>query len=188
MVHADAKRDSVVDVLLDDYEGRPTEQELGTLRRVAGNIPGTAYILCFAEFCERGSYYSSIGVISNFVNRPLPKGGNGLGAPGKGTQQTAGALGLGLSKANAVNQSFKMLVYCLPVFFGYLSDTRTGRFRMVMYGVGVFGVAHILMLASGAPHLLQNGTAAAPYLISLYVLSIGAGKKTFRRVFAYPSF
>lgn len=174
MVHADAKRDSVASVLHNDYEGKPTEEEAVTLRRVAGNIPSTAYIMCFAEFCERGSYYSSIGVISNFVNRPLPKNGNGLGAPKKGTQQTAGALGLGLSKANAVNQSFKMLVYCLPVLFGYLADTRTGRFNMVVYGVAVFGVAHILMLASGAPHLLQNGTAAAPYLISLYVLSIGA--------------
>ena len=34
------------------------------------------------------------------------------------------------------------------------------------------------MIVAGAPHLLANGTAAAPYIISLYVLAIGAGKKT----------
>lgn len=33
------------------------------------------------------------------------------------------------------------------------------------------------MIAAGAPALLANGTAAAPYMISLYVLAIGAGKR-----------
>lgn len=33
------------------------------------------------------------------------------------------------------------------------------------------------MIASGAPGLLANGTAAAPYMISLYVLAIGAGRR-----------
>jgi len=36
------------------------------------------------------------------------------------------------------------------------------------------------MIAAGAPPLLANGSAAAPYMISLYVLAIGAGKKFFR--------
>lgn len=177
MIHSDEKAASVVMALDEDhYEGKPTHEELNTLRRVAGKIPLTAYFLCFAEFCERGSYYSSVGVISNFVNRKLPPGGNGYGAPPKGTQQTAGALGLGTVKATAVSQSFKMLVYCLPVIFGWIADTYTGRFKLICYGVAVFGVAHALMIASGAPSLLASGHSTAPYLISLYVLAIGAGK------------
>ncbi|KAL2069386.1 hypothetical protein VTL71DRAFT_14065 [Oculimacula yallundae] len=174
MVHADTKRESIVAAMADDYDGKPTPEEAGTLRRVAGKIPYTAYVMCFAEFCERGSYYSSVGVISNFVNRPLPPKGNGYGAPPKGGQGTAGALGLGTVKATAVSQSFKMLVYCLPVLFGYIADTYTGRFKLVCYGVLVFGVAHALMIASGAPSLLQNNHSAAPYMISLYILAIGA--------------
>lgn len=67
-------------------------------------------MLCAVEFCERASYYGVTGVTSNFVNRPLPDGGNGWGAPPRGDQQTAGALGMGTVKANAVDQSFKMLV------------------------------------------------------------------------------
>lgn len=35
--------------------------------------------------------------------------GTATGAPPRGTQQTAGALGLGTVKANAVSQSFKMV-------------------------------------------------------------------------------
>jgi len=72
MVHSDAKHEAIVEVVDHNYEGMPTDEELSTLRRVAGNIPYTAYVLCFVEFCERGSYYSAVGVISNFVNRVCP--------------------------------------------------------------------------------------------------------------------
>jgi len=36
----------------------------------------------------------------NYIQQPLPVGGNGAGAPPKGTQETAGALGLGLQTAS----------------------------------------------------------------------------------------
>ncbi|KAF2214059.1 hypothetical protein CERZMDRAFT_111009 [Cercospora zeae-maydis SCOH1-5] len=154
--------------------GKPTLDELRTLRRVPGKMPAIAYLICIVEFCERASYYGVQQLIGNFVNRPLPAGGNGYGAPPRGTQETAGALGLGTVKANAVSQSFSMLVYCLPIFFGWLADTRTGRFKLISWGVLVFGVAHVLMCVSAAKPLLADGSAKAPFLISLYTLAIGA--------------
>ena len=120
------------------------------------------------------------------MNRPLPAGGNGYGAPARGTQDTAGALGMGTVKANAVSQSFSMLAYLLPMFFGYLSDAHTGRFKMILYGVAVFGVAHVLMVGATAPKLLANGGAKAPYFISLYMLSVGACM--FRFLFSHSPF
>ncbi|OGM45330.1 oligopeptide transporter [Aspergillus bombycis] len=155
-------------------ENEPTEEELSTLRRVPGNLPLVAYLICVVEFSERASYLGVSGLISNFVNRPMPVGGNGYGAPPRGTQQTAGALGMGTVKANAVNQSFSMLAYVLPMLFGYLSDAHTGRFKMIFWGVFVFGVAHVLMVGAAAPTLLANGGAKAPFFISLYMLSVGA--------------
>ncbi|KJK65689.1 PTR2 like protein [Aspergillus parasiticus SU-1] len=155
-------------------EDAPTEEELATLRRVPGNLPIVAYLICVVEFSERASYYGVSGLVSNFVNRPLPVGGNGYGAPPRGTQQTAGALGMGTVKANAVNQSFSMLAYALPMVFGYLSDAHTGRFRMIYWGVFVFGIAHVLMVGATAPNLLANGGAKAPFFISLYMLAVGA--------------
>ncbi|KAI9370120.1 POT family-domain-containing protein [Aspergillus egyptiacus] len=152
----------------------PTDEELETLRRVPGSLPVVAYLICIVEFSERASYYGVSGLISNFVNRPMPVGGNGYGAPPRGTQQTPGALGMGTVKANAVNQSFSMLAYALPMVFGYLSDAHTGRFKMICWGVLVFGVAHVLMVGATAPSLLANGNAKAPYFISLYMLSVGA--------------
>lgn len=152
----------------------PTEEEKHTLRRVPGKLPIVAYVICAVEFAERASYYGVQPLISNFVNRPLPKGGNGWGAPPRGTQETAGALGMGTVKATAVSQSFSMIAYALPVLFGYIADTRTGRFKLICYGVGVFGIAHILMVVAGTRSLLENGNAKIPYLISVYILAIGA--------------
>lgn len=46
-----------VAILNADYEGKPTPEELNTLRRVPGSLPTVAYLLCAVEFCERASYY-----------------------------------------------------------------------------------------------------------------------------------
>lgn len=159
-----------------EYEGKPTEEELKTLRRVPGTIPIVAYLICVVEFCERASYYGVQPLISNYVNRPMPQGGNGWGAPPRGDQQTAGALGMGTVVANAVTQSFSMLAYALPLLFGWLADAKTGRFRLICWGVAVFGVAHVLLVAAGSKDLLANGMAKAPYFLSIYMLSVGAGK------------
>ncbi|CAK7245858.1 MAG: peptide transporter ptr2 [Sporothrix thermara] len=161
-------------VMEEDYEGKPTEEEFKTLRRVPGKLPLIAYLICIVEFCERASYYGVQPLISNYVNRPMPPGGNGLGAPPRGTQETGGALGMGTSVSNAVSQSFSMLAYALPLVFGYLADTRTGRFTLISWGVGVFGVAHVLLVASGAPSLLANGNAKIPFFLSIYILAVGA--------------
>lgn len=155
---------------------KPTRLEKTTLRHVSGKIPSVAYVICAAEFAERASYHGVQPLISNFVNRSMLVGGNGYGAPPRGTQQTAGALGLGSVVATAVSESFSLIAYALPLFFGYLADTKTGRFKLICYGVGVFGAAHVLMVASGAPDLLARGTAVAPFLISVYILAIGFSK------------
>jgi dipeptide/tripeptide permease len=163
-------------VMEGDYEGKPTDEELAVLRRVPGTIPTIAYLICIVEFCERASYYGVQPLISNYVNRPLPLGGNGWGAPPAGDQQTAGALGMGTIAANAVTQSFSMLAYALPLLFGWLADAKTGRVRLICWGVGVFGIAHVLMIVAGDKKLLANGMAKVPYFISVYILSIGAGE------------
>lgn len=160
----------------EDYEGKPTEEERTTLRRVPGSLPTVAYLICIVEFCERASYYGIQPLVSNFVNRKLPVGGNGYGAPPEGTQQTAGALGLGTVKANAVSQSFSLLVYALPLVFGWLADAKVSRFTVICWGVAICGISHVLMVGSAAPSLLANGAAKAPFFISLYLLAVGAGK------------
>jgi POT family proton-dependent oligopeptide transporter len=42
--------------------------------------------MCLIEFSERASYYGCKGPFNNFINRPLPIGGNGAGAVAPGGQ------------------------------------------------------------------------------------------------------
>ncbi len=37
----------------------PSDEELATLRRVAGKVPWKAYTLAFVELCERFSFYGA---------------------------------------------------------------------------------------------------------------------------------
>ncbi|KAH8810922.1 putative oligopeptide transporter [Xylogone sp. PMI_703] len=163
-----------VAILNADYEGKPTDEELATLRRVPGGVPLVAYLLCAVEFCERASYYGCAQIWTNYINRPLPKGGNGYGAVPHGSQATQGALGMGEQIANATTQSFNMLAYCLPLVVGYLADTRFGRFNMIFWGVIICGVGHVLIVAGGAKELIDNGTAKIPFFLGVYILAIGA--------------
>ena len=48
----------------------PSSDELKTLRRVAGEIPWTAYTVAFVELCERFSYYGTTAVCMS-GNPPL---------------------------------------------------------------------------------------------------------------------
>ncbi|ANB13286.1 Ptr2p [Sugiyamaella lignohabitans] len=153
----------------------PTDEELSTLRKVAGAIPATAYTLCVVEFAERASYYGCSNVFSNFIQFPLPKGGNGAGAPPRGSEETAGALGQGLQVASALTLLFTFLAYTIPILGGYIADVKWGRYKTICFGIFVCGVAHILMTIGAIPSILQRGHGMAPFVISLLILAFGAG-------------
>lgn len=154
----------------------PTDEERATLRRVAGKMPMTAYLLCAVEFAERASYYGCFQVYKNFIRAPLPPDGPGTGATSPGSEYTAGALGQGSVVATAMTEAFKFMAYALPIFFGWLADTKYGRFRMICQGVAICGVAHIIMIISALPSVLQSGKAIGPFALSLYMLAIGAAQ------------
>jgi hypothetical protein len=92
-------------VVLEQYPV-PTEEETRLLRKVADSIPNKAYMLCVVEFAERASYYGVKTVFSNFMQFPLPEGGNGAGAPPRGSEHTAGALGRGIQFSVAIGLLF----------------------------------------------------------------------------------
>ncbi|KAI8629896.1 POT family-domain-containing protein [Xylariaceae sp. FL1651] len=146
-----------------------------TLRKVPGPVSSTAFLLCLIECAERASYFGVRTVFSNFIQFPLPVGGNGAGAPRPGTQQTAGALDRGLQFSNAFTLLFQFLVCTIPVFGGWLADAKLGRYNVVVVGVWIGALSHVLMVTSAVPSLLQAGTAIAPFMISFFLLAFGTG-------------
>ena len=155
MVVADADR-----LDIGSHVNEPTEEERHTLRRVPGSIPWIAYALCLVEFAERASYYGVQPLIGNFVNRKLPPGGNGFGAPPKGSQATAGALGMGTVKASAVAQSFNMLVTLVTGFLASSCTTATAGEAM-RAGCNARGACtgfHMLSMTTSMPVSLSCWT------------------------------
>ncbi|KAI0439468.1 POT family protein [Xylaria telfairii] len=153
----------------------PTEEERKTLRKVYDSVPWTAWTLCFVELAERASYYGVKAVFNNYLQFPLPEGGDGSGAIDASKPNShAGALGLGLQAASALTLLFTFLAYVIPIFGAWWADTRIGRYRAIVYGVLIGGVAHVLV-GGAAPALLRAGKGVAPFLISFFILAIGAG-------------
>lgn len=154
----------------------PTEEERKTLRKVYDSIPLTAWSLCFVELAERASYYGVKAAFNNFMQFPLPVGGPGTGAinPDKPNGH-AGALNLGLQTASALGTLFTFMAYIIPIFGAWLADTKIGRYKAIIWGVIIGAISHIVMVGGAAPAVLQAGRAVAPFLISFFILAIGAG-------------
>lgn len=58
----------------------PTDEERSTLRKVAAAIPYVSYGLCAVEVAERASFFGAKTVFTNYMQFPLPEGGDGTGA------------------------------------------------------------------------------------------------------------
>lgn len=102
-------------------------------------------------------------------------GGNGAGAPPRRTQKTAGALGKGLQFANAFVLIFKFIAYVIPILGAWLADAHIGRYRAIILGIFLCGVAHVLQILGALPFVLQSGKGLPPFLTSALLLAIGAG-------------
>jgi dipeptide/tripeptide permease len=70
------------------------------------------------------------------------------------------------------NESF--LTILSPLFFGWLADSKLGRFKSICIGVAICGVAHVIMIISAIPSIIQSGHAIGPFALSLYMLAVGA--------------
>ncbi|KAF8073992.1 PTR2-domain-containing protein [Lyophyllum atratum] len=163
----------------------PTDEERATLRLVSAPVPWAAYAIAIVEFAERASYYGCSGIFNNFVQRPLPAGGNGAGATPLGTQLTPGALGLGLKTATGLTTTFSFLAYIFPVRIlgGIIADTKWGRYKTICIGTAIGFVAHVILLVAletedfGAalPSIIHGGHAIAPFVLSILTLALGTG-------------
>lgn len=135
--------------------------------------------MCLIEFAERASYYGSKGPFNNFINRPLPPGGNGAGAVASGPaglNQSAGALGRGSVTASALVQTFNFLAYVIPIFGGIISDTRWGRFKTICVGTAVGAIAHIVLVVPAIPSVIAKPDAAlGSFIVSIVILAFAAG-------------
>jgi len=164
------------DVMLDDdeYEGKPTDEEMQTLRRVSGKIMWSMWTIAFVELCERFSYYGSAVLYTNFVNKPLPDGST-TGAPVNGHGQP-GALGMGTKAAQGISLFNQFFAYIMPLLGAWIADARMGRFWTLHLAIGISTIAHAILVAASAPTVIVNNKSAfAAFIIGLICLCVGTG-------------
>jgi len=97
----------------DEYDDKPTEEELHTLKRISGPIRWSVFTIAFAELCERFSYYGSSVLYTNFVFHALPEGQPTGANPS--SEGVPGALGKGQAAANGIVLFNQFFAYLMPL-------------------------------------------------------------------------
>ena len=85
---------------------------------------------------------------------------------------------MGLQFASAMVLLFIFLAYIMPIFGAWLADTKWGRYKTIVWGVLIGGIAHVIMIGGAAPAVLKAGNGMAPFMISFFLLAFGAGSKS----------
>ncbi|CAH6719718.1 peptide transporter Ptr2p [[Candida] jaroonii] len=155
----------------------PTKDESENLRRILGRAPIVVYLICLVELAERASYYSVTGLLSNFIQRPLPEGST-TGAPLRGKEhenESAGALDYGLQTATALTLLLTFLAYVVPLYGGYIADTKLGKLKAIWVGVIAGFVSHVLFIIAGIPSVIAGGHAIVPTILAIITLALGTG-------------
>lgn len=127
--------------------------------------------------CQRVSQVSVFCIFGIKLGTKQYTGGNGAGAPPRGTQATAGALGMGLTASNGLVLLFLFLAYVIPIFGGWWADVHVGRYKAIIVGVLICGVAHLIQIVGAIPSILEKGpsNASPPFILGLLILACGAG-------------
>ncbi|PGG98225.1 hypothetical protein AJ79_08934 [Helicocarpus griseus UAMH5409] len=159
---------------LDDLNREiPTEEEARTLRRVPDKIPYIAFSIAFVELCERFSYYGTIVVFVNFIQRDLPPGST-TGAAG--THGTPGALGMGQRASTGLTLFNSFWSYIMPLLGAYMADEHWGRFNTIMVSIAIALVGHTVLIISAIPPVIKNPNGAiACFAIGLVIMGVGTG-------------
>ncbi|PHH77609.1 hypothetical protein CDD80_436 [Ophiocordyceps camponoti-rufipedis] len=158
----------------DDYEGRPTDEEMHTLRRVSGKIMWSMWTIAFVELCERFSYYGTSVLYTNFINHPLPPGSR-TGAPVH-AGDLPGALGMGPKAAQGLTLFNMFFAYLMPLLGAWVADARMGRFWTLHLAIGISTIAHVILVVAASPGVLANNKASfGVFIVGLLVLCVGTG-------------
>src|SRR5437868_2257756 len=127
-----------------------------------GHPKGLAY-LCFAEGCERFSYYSMQTLLVLYMTKQLLLPGHVENIAGFGMVRAVFGNMEVQPLSSAIFGTYAALVYFTPVFGGMLADGLVGRRRTVALGAILMSIGHFLMAFEQT------------FLLALLALVLGVG-------------
>lgn len=175
----DTSKDGIeLDIVSRSDDSNSNAVDETSLRHIPGRIPKVSYLICFVEFSERLSYYLIQGCITNMIQRKLPHNST-TGAVVDDyahSNESPGALGLGLPTATFLLQLMSLTANLSPVFSGYYADTKLGRFNSIVIGTIVGIIGHLLLVVAAIPIVIQVVPLSLCLVtLSLIIVAISAG-------------
>ncbi|KAF2762383.1 PTR2-domain-containing protein [Pseudovirgaria hyperparasitica] len=156
----------------------PTEEELHTLKRVPGVLPWIAFTVAFVELCERFSYYGTVAIFVNFIQRDRPVIDGVLQVTGADPRPDGrpGAIGAGQRASFGLTTFNRFWAYFMPLFGAYIADTYWGRYKTIHASIVVCFFGHCIIIISAIPKVLDHPQGALGcFAVGLVFFGIGVG-------------
>ena len=126
----------------------------------SGRLPWLIYLVLLVEFAERASYYCCNDRLSNLVELPMPTNsiwGNVVKVDGvRPADADAGALDLGLSKANSITNFLSFAAYCFPLITSVICDLYCKKLTMLFAGCIIGIISHVILMIAVIPEVLAK--------------------------------
>ncbi|CAP93123.1 hypothetical protein E8E15_002484 [Penicillium rubens] len=141
------------------HESRKNEKDEEILRKVAGPIPGSVWLVMLLTMAERFSFYGMTAPFMNFMQNS------------RDDPLHPGMLGWGQSRASAVSNVFFILGLLTPMGASLAADTSLGRYKVLCITFAFYLVGSVLLLVSSFPS--STRFAAPVFLVSLVLIAVG---------------
>ncbi|KAF3481854.1 uncharacterized protein GIQ15_04613 [Arthroderma uncinatum] len=135
------------------------DNENENLRRVAGPIPGSVWLVILLTIAERFSFYGMTAPFMNFMQNR------------RDDPLRPGALGWGQSRATQVSNLLFILSLLTPIGASLAADKGLGRYKVLCITFAVYLTGSVLLLVCSFP---SSANFAAPlFVVSLVLIAVG---------------
>ncbi|KAK9459794.1 POT family-domain-containing protein [Lipomyces oligophaga] len=139
-----------------------SDNDLRSLRRVSDRLPTAAWLVAVVELCERFTYYGLTGPFMNYMQNSS----GGL---------RPGAIGLGQSKASALNYFFQFWCYLTPIFGAVIADQYLGKYKTIVIFSIVYAVGLLILFTTSLPNAIDAGASLGGLVMAMIVIGFGTG-------------
>ncbi|KAK7203538.1 putative MFS peptide transporter [Myxozyma melibiosi] len=147
----------------DDDDDGISDHDLRTLRRVSDRLPAAAWLVAVVELCERFTYYGLTGPFMNYMQNPAHD------------SLRPGAIGLGQSRASALNYFFQFWCYVTPIVGAVVADQYLGKFKTISIFAGIYAVGLAIIFGTSFPAAIDAGASLGGLVTAMIVIGLGTG-------------
>jgi POT family proton-dependent oligopeptide transporter len=141
--------------------------DLAALPEAIGPIPFSAWAVIFFGAFERFTYFGLIAPWQNYMQHPPSHENPSATIPG--------ALGLGQATATNISNAFFLVSFLTPMLFAVLSDSKLGRYKTLMLGLGCYLIGCVVLVATSVGKALDAGAGVPGLAVAMVFVALGAG-------------